>query len=254
MKKLVLIVAATQCLTACTTLELAAFAGSGISYLTTGKSFSDHAISMVTNRDCALHNMLDDQPICLNQQETNGQLASQPNTAETNQPGIIDTTATDETVAQSTATTEAIALNKPAPVVEVATSIANTTTKTEQVVAQAVPSRDALESFKDNYFGDTWLVIGSYRYLDYAVKARTANKHLNASVVAYNTAHTNYRVVVGPFEERDLERVKQSLNVVDPKNSWKLTDCERGSGGQCFTANNYQDSIYAGTRIGRLSK
>lgn len=49
-------------LTACASLELSAV--SGIAYLITGKSLSDHALSQVAQKDCALHRFLLSQSIC----------------------------------------------------------------------------------------------------------------------------------------------------------------------------------------------
>ncbi|MEM0911879.1 MAG: SPOR domain-containing protein [Pseudomonadota bacterium] len=48
---------------ACAITEVVAI--SGISYLVTGKSMSDNALSMVTNMDCAAHHLLSGDAVCL---------------------------------------------------------------------------------------------------------------------------------------------------------------------------------------------
>lgn len=66
MKK-ILVVAAPLVLGACggpVELTVAKLAGDLISYVTTGKSTTDHAVSLVAEQDCALHRPLLDQDIC----------------------------------------------------------------------------------------------------------------------------------------------------------------------------------------------
>ncbi|RCK18737.1 SPOR domain-containing protein [Thalassospira lucentensis] len=66
MKK-ILVVAAPLLLSACggpVELTVAKLAGDLISYVTTGKSTTDHAVSVVADRDCALHRPLFSDDIC----------------------------------------------------------------------------------------------------------------------------------------------------------------------------------------------
>jgi len=45
-------------------LQLASWAASGVSYATTGKSLSDHAISAMASQDCALHRIALGEEVC----------------------------------------------------------------------------------------------------------------------------------------------------------------------------------------------
>ncbi|MCC9625773.1 SPOR domain-containing protein [Thalassospira sp. MA62] len=66
MKKII-VVAAPLALAACggpIELTVAKLAGDFISYVSTGKSTTDHAVSMVAERDCALHRPLFEEDIC----------------------------------------------------------------------------------------------------------------------------------------------------------------------------------------------
>ncbi|RCK30946.1 hypothetical protein TH9_18835 [Thalassospira xiamenensis] len=66
MKK-ILVVAAPLALAACggpVELTVAKLAGDLISYVTTGKSTTDHAVSAVAERDCALHRPLFEEDVC----------------------------------------------------------------------------------------------------------------------------------------------------------------------------------------------
>lgn len=60
--KVALVAIVSLVLSGCAITEVVAV--TGMSYLLTGKSVSDNALSMVTNKDCALHNLLSDEPIC----------------------------------------------------------------------------------------------------------------------------------------------------------------------------------------------
>jgi len=46
-------------------LTLASFAADGISYLATGKSTTDHALSAIASEDCALMRAVKEEPICV---------------------------------------------------------------------------------------------------------------------------------------------------------------------------------------------
>ncbi len=53
-------------LSACapTAVTLFSLTAGGVSYATTGKGITDHALSEVTQADCAMHRALRDQPVC----------------------------------------------------------------------------------------------------------------------------------------------------------------------------------------------
>ena len=46
-------------------LTVASFAADGISYLATGKSTTDHALSAIADEDCALMRAVKEEPICV---------------------------------------------------------------------------------------------------------------------------------------------------------------------------------------------
>lgn len=59
----VLIVALT--LTGCTSLEIVAFIGSSVTYAVSGKSWTDHAVSAVTQQDCVMHRIIQGSVACV---------------------------------------------------------------------------------------------------------------------------------------------------------------------------------------------
>ena len=45
-------------------VTLVSLTAGGLSYATTGKGLTDHALSEATQADCAMHRILHDQPVC----------------------------------------------------------------------------------------------------------------------------------------------------------------------------------------------
>ena len=69
----ILVVAAPLALSACggpIELTVAKLAGDLISYVSTGKSTTDHAVSFVAEQDCALHRALFEEEICFEATQT----------------------------------------------------------------------------------------------------------------------------------------------------------------------------------------
>lgn len=68
----------------CATLNLVSFGASGISYLVSGKSLSDHVVSAMKKEDCAMHRVLKGQKTCIPLASSNEVIAR----VETNKPYI----------------------------------------------------------------------------------------------------------------------------------------------------------------------
>ena len=63
--RFVVLVIACLGLSGCASLQLMSWGASGISYMVTGKSISDHAISTVMKKDCALHRTILGENTCV---------------------------------------------------------------------------------------------------------------------------------------------------------------------------------------------
>ena len=68
---LCLVLSLTGCLTLPPAVTFASWALGGITYAVSGKTISDHAISSITQEDCAVLRILQNQPVC--REYTNGQ-------------------------------------------------------------------------------------------------------------------------------------------------------------------------------------
>ncbi len=74
-------------------IQIAIWAGDGISYLTTSKSLSDHGLSTITGQDCAIHRGLTEGSICRGIEDSLTVLASREGTLENaanTAPSFID--------------------------------------------------------------------------------------------------------------------------------------------------------------------
>jgi hypothetical protein len=68
-------------------LTLASFAADGISYVATGKSTTDHAISVVAQEDCAVIRALKEEAICVPRDgDSVGWIATEPAESNPDQP------------------------------------------------------------------------------------------------------------------------------------------------------------------------
>ena len=173
-------------LTGCATLKLVSLGISSISYLTTGKSLSDHAISVMAEQDCALHRVVLDEMVC-----------RKANRIENH---------TEETrIAKITIpTTTKISLNNTLKTQAKSSSNILANNKLEQpAFAQYQAPKNTLEYYK---------VIGSFNNKSYAITRANLYKDLNAKVILNSDNHSiKYRVVFGPSSKKHKD-IKSKQN------------------------------------------
>ena len=68
---------------------IASLAADGISYATSGKSVSDHALSAVANEDCAMWRALQDRPICGDREVPEVMVAAAPGPGESEVSAVV---------------------------------------------------------------------------------------------------------------------------------------------------------------------
>ena len=95
-------------LSGCATLDFASFGASGISYLVSGKSLSDHVVSLFKNQDCAMHRKLQGKAACIPHEQSDQMLAK----ADTTQPQFNDSLPTNRPPAQRDANGQQVATNE----------------------------------------------------------------------------------------------------------------------------------------------
>ncbi|MDP5213433.1 hypothetical protein ORJ66_10310 [Pseudoalteromonas tunicata] len=245
---LTLIIVSTTSLTSCATLELVTFGITGISYVATGKSLTDHAISTVMSQDCALYRVIIGQKACIEE-------ALSPNSVLIAQAKpIIQTEAKSETAAlvripQRFAEDE----NKPVKVSNAVLSNNRATQSHSKLIytdsnATSVLANNLRGQSSRNHQTDdpseivsdvTWLdrivsaqatpklfaVLGSFSQLQFANERMEIHSQYNPKLVTVNKSdHTvQYRVVIGPLNEQSYQAYIEQTGQSD---AWRLMLCQ----------------------------
>jgi hypothetical protein len=242
----------------CATLELLSFGASGVSYIVSGKSLSDNFISVLIDKDCALHRIVLGEQICFASDATDTMIAAQQQPApymahvsQANLPLTIDEQITEQgddniiaLVEQELASNIAIkpvpeSLNRDqntAPVAVARAVIAQNTIAqnfatnnlVEQQTAKNMALMDELQVTNELSLEQeqVYVVIGSFNQLKFAEERKLAYLGLHAEVISNtNSDKTHYRVVVGPFSNMGNESSLKQLPELEKFNPWRLTLC-----------------------------
>lgn len=185
-------------------LQVASWAASGLSYATTGKGISDHAVSAVTEQDCAMHRIALGKQVCLPFEDEGTAIAA--NAPEAVVPKTKEPTARlrDSMIAlaetlDNDARPDADAPETP-PLDSALLAMADTLNAIDRT-AQS-PSET----------GKHYLVIGRYRALDEAEKVRTRHAALGTKVrMVLHEGALLYQVTAGPFERGDALDLEAKL-------------------------------------------
>ncbi len=226
-------------------VSVATWAIEGASLAFSGKSVSDHAISAVTRKDCAMWRLLKGEPVCADYPVENGparaavallpappkpakfDLASAPPPAVDRAPGVAIHLAL---FAPTPAPRLGAASGGTAPLVEAAAPIevsdlgddkpARLSPEVEAVAAQAAPTpAPAPAPTADRHF----VSIGSYAVPANARRRVAQYEDLRPFMVAAVVdGRPLLRVVVGPFRSADLEPASRRLRLAGVADAWVL--------------------------------
>jgi hypothetical protein len=192
--KLLVLIGICSCLSGCAlTLEMMAI--SGISYLATGKSLSDNAFSLVTNRDCALHRVMTNDAICaentLPTSDTNDELLLA-------RSEVPDTIKTEVTTAQNTL------ISIPEEYEDIpSTVIATFNTANTRDLSFAI--EETKTPLTEHLSVQTFAVVGSFNNYQYAQRRNDKYVNFNPQIIKNQAdSATQYRVVVGPIKRDDF--------------------------------------------------
>jgi hypothetical protein len=229
-----LIVGSTLLLAGCAAIppavSIATWAIDGTTLAISGKTVSDHAISAVTQRDCAMWRLLKGEPVCADHPAEAGpvgpvqaavapppappepakpDLASAPPPAVTAEPdGAIHLAS----FAPAPAPRLGAASGRSAPVVEAQEAVLNIAPTTPPEPAAPAPS------------ADTRLVsIGSYAVAANAHERVAEHESLRPFIIeAVVDGQPLLRVVVGPFEAEALDAALARLRLAGVADPWVL--------------------------------
>jgi len=188
-------------LTGCATLQLVSLGISGMSYLTTGKSLSDHAISIMAEQDCALHRVVLDEMVC---RKTN---RVEQNTLET-QVAKIDIPFEPELLVKSSVKST----------LRLSTQIKTNNKQLLHAPVRLKPRNNTVEYYK---------VIGSFNNKAYAITRAILYQNLNAKVILSDDhRHIKYRVVYGPVAKNTKISRINKITDTEKQPDWLIGLCK----------------------------
>ena len=213
--KFLLLVGISSCLSGCAlTLEMMAI--SGLSYLATGKSLSDSAFSVVTNKDCALHRIIMYQDICVEIERTpDGDniefLLADSDITDTKESGVMIAASTIEL---SASLSSDVVANLPS------VRSSDFAVATEETKAQSTALSTEYAS------AQIFAVVGSFNNYQYAQTRNEKYLNFNPKIIT-NQAHssTKYRVVVGPVKRSDFISELPVMVGAETQLPWEIELC-----------------------------
>jgi hypothetical protein len=216
----------------CATLNIVSLGVSGISYITTGKSLSDHALSAMREQDCAVHRFIFDESMCRKNSdmiETNSNTMLAKNTDQEDTQLIINSINVMETGVDE--------ITKPS------TNLIPLTASIERSnVSSNFGSGKQLIKNKRSLYEDQWndvaqyKVIGSFNNKSYANALANLYQELGARVISNEKTHTKkltkaygakYRVVLAPYLA-NIQPIEAGIIAKTVKSSyWMLSLCTK---------------------------
>jgi hypothetical protein len=213
--KLLVLIGICSCLSGCAlTLEMMAI--SGISYLATGKSLSDNAFSLVTNRDCALHRVMTNEIICaentLPTSDTNNEFMLA-------RSEVSDTIKTELTTAQST-------FSSVPEEYEDLPSTFITTFNTANTRDFSIAIEETKTPLTYHLYAQTFAVVGSFNNYQYAQRRNDKYMNFNPQIIKNQAdSATQYRVVVGPITRDDFIAGLPKMVGAETQLPWEIDLC-----------------------------
>lgn len=212
------------CVTIHPALQIASWALDGISYLATGKSVTDHGISVVAQKDCALWRGVTEGQVCREADAVSGvQIAS----AEPVEP-VIDAQvgilhAPVESVEIAALNGELSATDLAAIETAAGTPAAAPTSVAPMASAPMASAPVASAPVAVEPVSGLFLVVASFKERVRAEVAMTRASGLDAHIIPANVAgQTRYRVAVGPFPREELGAMREGLKGQGFKDAWAV--------------------------------
>jgi hypothetical protein len=208
--KLLLLVGICSCLSGCAlTLEMMAI--SGISYLATGKSLSDNAFSAVTNRDCALHRIIMNETVCLE---------NEPSPIDNNNESLLARNKTVGTIETEVTSAE----NIIDPVEDLASDVV-TGFVAVNISDFAVVIEETKVPSTEYSSAQTFAVVGSFNNYQYAQRRIEKYVDFNPQIITNQAHSTKYRVVVGPVKRNDFIAELPVMVGAETQLPWEIDLC-----------------------------
>jgi len=191
-------------------VQVATWAASGFSYVTTGKGISHHAVSAIAEQDCAMHRIAFGEAMC-NEAQGDGTVVVEngpPNTATGPGTNVPTKPLRDSIIALATNPKDSLLpasdISKTPPLNNALLAIAHTLSKIENDQGSAMVA--------DNQGNKSYLVIGHYQVFEEAEKIRARHTALGAKIrMILQEGALLYRVTAGPFNQPDAQDIKAKI-------------------------------------------
>lgn len=185
---------------------------SGISYLATGKSLSDNAFSLMTNRDCALHRIMMNEAVCeqnkLSPSDNDGELLFA-------RSKMVSAEEIEVTIPKSIinfveyVAPDVLATSTHASISDFSVVIQDTKTHTQKYSS-----------------AQTFAVVGSFNNYQYAQRRSHKYVYFNPRIIKNQPrSPTKYRVVVGPVKHEDFIAALPIMVGAETKLPWEINLC-----------------------------
>jgi hypothetical protein len=213
--KLLVLIGLCSCLSGCAlTLEMMAI--SGISYLATGKSLSDNAFSLVTNRDCALHRVMINEVICAEN--------TLP-TSDTNDEFLLARSEVPDTIKTELTTAQSAFNSVPEEYENVPYAI-TATFNTANARDFSFATEETKTSLTEYLSAQTFAVVGSFNNYQYAQRRNDKYMNFNPQIIKNQAdSVTQYRVVVGPINHDDFIAGLPKMVGAETQLPWEIDLC-----------------------------
>lgn len=209
-------------------VQIASLFADGVSLVTTDKTLTDHGISAITNKDCAVWRGFKGEDVCQDEAfdpsavaEIDGQepAPAEPpekpgektlTPVETNLPDVVETDENDVIDMSSD--------DAPGTHLETALVVSVDTNPVPAEITSPLPEMAEIQPE-----GGTYFIIASYRRLENARRFVEAKKGQETQLISGTAAgRPVYRVAVGPVEKTNQRHTRKRLIKVGYKDVWTL--------------------------------
>lgn len=166
-------------------------AASGVSYLITGKSITDNAVSIVSGQDCALHRIVTDTSIC-------------ESATSAKSPTFIAANDADNSDVQDTR------ISAPS----------------QDFVAKLDVPVDSIKTQVASNHAAVYAVVGSFFNEQFALERQKLYVDFDATTIMVKTDSGNvYRVIAGPFDDKEFTDELPNFVGKEVNEPWAIELC-----------------------------
>ena len=196
--------------------QIASWALDGISYITTEKSVTDHGISIVAQKDCALLRVIQGNDICSTYDDSGTIAVAETSNEDTTDEITVMSVGGEIVNTGSLAEVE----KKPQLPEPPISNYVNVQPGSEQNPRLLI---SGTRVWSDRMDADMYYVVGSFSNWNYAQSLISKHNDLGPAVlVSLLNGNKIYRVAVGPFKSYQRRDVKLSIEKSGISNAWAM--------------------------------